>query len=156
MGIILGSLQTSLIQGFRGSFGCSGAIIPVQTHVNSSSLFPSLGAAGSYSINPVNTLNTHYKAQREAAHTSGSKGFSLPMVFSFLNFSPKRQRYLFGEFENRQGHKSNLFLFVPPLTLNYCSASLLLSQSSVCIPGNSEFTNIMFGNYASMLFIIMA
>lgn len=117
MNIILGSLQAAQIQRFRGSFGYLGAIIPVQVHVDSSSLFPSLGAAGSYSKKTVNTLNTHSKTHRGAALTSGTKGISLPSqctasVFSFLNFNPKRQRYLFGEVEHGQRHKSNLSLFL--------------------------------------------
>lgn len=131
------------------------------------SLFPSLGAAGSYSTNPVNTINTQYRTQAEVAHTSGTGGISLPSqgtantwcwawVFSFLNVNPKRQRYLFWEFENRQGRKSNLSLFIPCLPANDCSASLLLSQGSICVLGNSKFTNVMFGNCASIFFLIMA
>lgn len=162
MNIILGSLQTAQIQRFRGSFGYLGAIIPVQAHVDSSSLFPCLGAAGSYSKKAVKTLNTHSKTHRERQHSPlALKAFlshhsALPGCFPPWISILKGKDICLERLKIDKDTKAIYPFFIPRLTLNNCCASLLLSQSNICVVGNSKFTNKMFGNYASIFFIIMA
>lgn len=140
MSIILGSLQTAQILRFRGSFGYLGTIIPVQAHVDSSSLFPALGAAGSYS--KKSSKYPKYTLQNTEGGSTGTKGISLPSqctawVFSFLNFNPKRQQIFV--WRSLKIDKDTIYPFLF-LISHWTTAVQIFSldQSNICILGNSD------------------